>query len=100
MFCMHLSAIIAPFQDNLRNLGYLTQLDYGDLFQVKANKKEYNKFKEGGSEKTRGRGKPIYLSAMRLRLDMNTPTPQFFYLSQVKNGQMAITRVECLKEMR
>ena len=63
---MHLSAIIAPFQDNLRNLGYLTRFDREDMFEVKANKKEYNKFKEGGSEQTRGQGKPAYLSAMRL----------------------------------
>ena len=66
MSCMHLLAIITQFQDNMRNLGYLTRFDPEDPFEVKANKKEYNKFKKRGSEKTRERGKP-YPSAMRLR---------------------------------
>ena len=66
-YAMSYSAIIAPFQDNQGNLRYLTRFDHEDLFDVNANKKEYNKFKEGGSEKARGRGKPAYPNAMRFR---------------------------------
>ena len=66
MSCMHISTIIAPLQDNLKNLGFPTQLDREDMFEVEANKKEYNKFKEGGLENARGQGKPAYHRAMRL----------------------------------